>query len=157
VIDGSTIQVQTFGRVRLLGIEVPKPGGTRDAFAVAAREGRDRLTRLVLHRWVRLEHDCLPGLKTRPTSSSRTSSSRTACSHSAYVHTEDGQLVNVVMVREGLARVISRSTLTRLDELRRAEDEAKVFRRGIWRLATLGEPQGRPQRRRRASDRKLQD
>ena len=52
--------------------------------------------------------------------------------HLAYVVTEDGTCVNVVLVREGLARISARLPLTRLAELRRAEGEAQAFRRGMW-------------------------
>jgi endonuclease YncB( thermonuclease family) len=38
-----------------------------------------------------------------------------------------------VLVRDGLARVIVRRPLARLDELQRAEQEARAARRGIWR------------------------
>src|SRR2546427_6456238 len=44
VIDGGTIDVATIGRVRLLGVEVPR---TSEPFA---REARERLTALVLRR-----------------------------------------------------------------------------------------------------------
>ena len=48
---------------------------------------------------------------------------------------EDGLFVNAVPVREGLARVNARRPLVRLDELKRAEQEARAARRGIWRDA----------------------
>src|SRR6185295_2233588 len=50
----------------------------------------------------------------------------------AYVMTEDGQFINAVLVREGLARVSARVPLTRLAELQRAESEAQSSRRGMW-------------------------
>ena len=49
VIDGETIEVATFGRVRLLGVDAPQ------AAAPFAREARERLAALVLRRWVRLD------------------------------------------------------------------------------------------------------
>jgi endonuclease YncB( thermonuclease family) len=118
VIDGDTITVQTYGRVRLLGLDAPKIGRGGAASAPFAKEARDRLTSLVLRRWVRLETDG-PRLDVR-------------VQHGAYVMTEDGQCVNVVLLREGLARVSSRLPLSRLPELQRAEAEARMSRRGIW-------------------------
>ena len=44
VIDGDTIAVTTFGRVRLLGIDAPEIGRGFDTAAPFAREARDRLT-----------------------------------------------------------------------------------------------------------------
>lgn len=118
VVDGDTIEVTTYGRVRLLGIDAPEIGRGFDTSAPFGREARDRLTALVLHRWIRLEQDG-PGLDAYNR-------------HLAYLMTEDGMFVNATLVREGLARVSARLPLTRLDELKRAEAEAQAFRRGMW-------------------------
>ena len=50
----------------------------------------------------------------------------------AYVMTEDGVFVNALMVREGLARVSGRASLARFDELKNAESDAQLSRRGMW-------------------------
>ena len=118
VIDGDTIDVAMFGRVRLLGIDAPEVGRGFDTAAPFAREARDRLIALIMRRWVRLEQEG-PALDAY---------SR----HLAYVMREDGVFVNAVLVREGLARVTARIPLARLDELKRAEVEAQTFRRGMW-------------------------
>jgi micrococcal nuclease len=118
VIDGDTIEVSTVGRVRLLGIDAPELGRGFDTAAPFGREARDRLTTLILNRWIRLEQEG-PSIDTY---------SRRL----AYVVTEDGQFVNGTLVREGLARVSARLPLIRLPELRRAEAEAQAFRRGMW-------------------------
>jgi micrococcal nuclease len=121
VVDGNTIDVATIGHVRLLGIEAPRIDRGSDTLAPLAREARQRLTSLLLHRWVRLEHE----------GTAKDASNR----HLAYVTTEDGQFVNAVLVREGLARVVARGPLTRLSELQRAEAEARASRRGMWATA----------------------
>ena len=118
VIDGDTITVTTVGRVRLLGIDAPETSHGLDTAAPFGREARERLMRLVLHRWVRLETEG-PALDAYNR-------------HLAYVVTEDGQCINTVLVRDGLARVSARDPLSRLDELKRAESEAQRFRKGIW-------------------------
>jgi endonuclease YncB( thermonuclease family) len=123
VIDGDTIDVASYGRVRLLGIDAPEIGRGFDSSAPFGREARERLTQLVLHRWVRLEQE----------GAERDVYDR----HLAYVLTEDGQFVNALLVREGLARVSARVPLTRLEELRRAEADAQAFRRGMWGAAPL--------------------
>jgi len=118
VVNGDTIDVATVGRVRLLGIDAPAAGRGADAPAPFGTEARDRLTSLVLNRWVRLEQERSPvGVSTR---------------HQAYVITGDGQFVNAVLVREGLARVSARTALSRLAELQRAQTEAQAARRGLW-------------------------
>ncbi len=128
VFDGDTIAVARLGRVRLLGIDAPEVGRGFDTAAPFAREARDRLTALVFHRWVRLEHDgaALDAYNRRL----------------AYVVRDDGMFVNAVMVGEGLARVIARAPLVRLDELKRAETEARRSRRGIWGGAPPASPTG---------------
>jgi micrococcal nuclease len=118
VIDGDTIAVATVGRVRLLGIDAPEIGRGFDTSAPFAREARERLTQLVLHRWVRLEQEgATLDVYNR---------------HLAYVMTEDGLCVNAALLRDGLARVSARLPLTRLAELQRAEADARAFRRGMW-------------------------
>ena len=118
VIDGDTIDVATFGRVRLLGIDAPEIGHGFDTTAPFGREARDRLASLVLHRWIRLEQE-----GARLDRYNR---------HLAYVMREDGVFVNAALVRDGLARVSARVPLSRLAELKRAEAEAQAFRRGMW-------------------------
>ena len=118
VIDGDTISVTTFGRVRLLGIDAPETSHGLDTSAPFGNEARDKLSRLILNRWIRLESE-------RPT---RDIYNR----HLAYAVTEDGQCVNTMLVREGLARVSAREPLVKLDELKHAELEAQRFRRGMW-------------------------
>jgi endonuclease YncB( thermonuclease family) len=118
VIDGDTISVSSIGRVRLLGIDAPEIAHGLATAAPFGQEAKDRLTALILHRWVRLEQDVEKiDMYNR---------------HLAYVVTEDGQCINATLVREGLARVSARIALLRLDELKRAEAEAQAYRRGIW-------------------------
>jgi endonuclease YncB( thermonuclease family) len=121
VIDGDTIDVATYGRVRLLGIDAPELGRGFDTAAPFGTEARARLASLVLHRWVRLEQDGV----------TRDAYDR----HLAYVIREDGVFVNAALVRDGLARVSARIALVRLGELQRAEAEAQAFRRGMWGAA----------------------
>lgn len=115
VIDGETIDVTAVGRIRLLGIDAPPP---------FERDARERLTQLVLHRWVRLEREGATG--------------DTRSRRLAYVLTEDGVCVNAALVRDGLARVSARVPPTRLAELQHAEVEAQAFRRGMWAGALQG-------------------
>jgi micrococcal nuclease len=121
VFDGDTIAVAKLGRVRLLGIDAPEVRHGFDTAAPFAREARDRLIALVLHRWVHLEQEgaALDSYQRRL----------------AYVVRDDGMFVNAALVREGLARVTARVPLLRLDELKRAETDAQRARRGIWGTA----------------------
>jgi endonuclease YncB( thermonuclease family) len=99
--------------VRLLGIVAPALGrGARSGEPFAA-EARDRLAGILTHRWIRLEHEAGEG-------------------RAAYVMTGDGVFVNALMVREGLARVSGRPSLARFEELKSAERDAQLSRRGMW-------------------------
>ena len=118
VIDGDTIDVTRYGRVRLLGIDAPEVGHRFDTAAPFGAEARERLTALVLRRWVRLEQEG-PALDAYNR-------------HLAYVIREDGLCVNTALVRDGLARVSTRVPLSRLAELERAEVEAQTWHRGMW-------------------------
>ncbi len=108
VIDGDTITVSTYGRVRLLGIDAPE----------GSRVARERLASLLANRWVHLEQEG--------------ASVDVYNHHAAYVLTDDGQCANTVMVREGLARVSARPPVARLGELQRAQADAQAARRGMW-------------------------
>ena len=128
VIDGDTIDVSQFGRVRLLGVSAATP---------LATEARDKLTGLVLHRWVRLESDA-----EKPAGRRR---------GAAYVITGDGVCVNTVLVREGLVRVTAVRSQARFDELKEAEAEAQRLEKGIWSGTASGKSPGytrRPEKRR---------
>jgi endonuclease YncB( thermonuclease family) len=120
VIDGDTIDVAAVGRVNLLGVAAPARGRGPAASARLAREAAERLSGLVLNRWVRLEYE---------TPLSGRSSHR-----AAYVFLEDGRLVNEWLVAEGLARVAGEG-LRRLAELKRAERDAQALHLGIWQSA----------------------
>jgi endonuclease YncB( thermonuclease family) len=140
VLDGDTITVTNVGRVRLLGIDAPEISHGLDTAAPFGREARDRLSALLLHRWVRLETD------------GQTVDAYNR--HLAYVVTEDGQCVNTLLVREGLARVSARTPLARLDELKQAEAAAQSMRRGMWGTPPPAPPTSytrRPTRKRSAA------
>ena len=117
-IDGNTIDAGAIGHVRLLGITAPSLGHRSTSAEPFGREARDRLASIVTNRWVRLEHEPAGG-------------------RAAYVMTEDGVFVNALMVREGLARVSARGSLGRFDELKKAESEAQLSRRGMWSGSAL--------------------
>jgi micrococcal nuclease len=133
VLDGDTIDVAGVGRVRLLGIDAPELAHGHDTAAPFAYEAREKLTELVLHRWVRLEADA-----ERVDGYSR---------HLAYVVREDGLFVNAALLREGLARVTARMPLRRLPELRRAEADAQASKRGMWGPAPPAHPPSYTRRR----------
>jgi micrococcal nuclease len=114
VVDGNTIDVAGYGRVRLAGVRAPRPGRGGLDGEPFAREARERLEGIVTHRFVRLE---FPSVWSRS---------------AAYVLLEDGTFVNALLVREGLARLAGRPAGARGEDLQRAQQQAMGARRGIW-------------------------
>ena len=117
VASGDLIDVAAVGRIRLAAIRAPRLSrwaGQSEPFAAKAQA---RLASLLVNRWIRLE----------PLASTRLGRVR-----SAYVVTEDGQFINALLVREGLARVAAAEITPRGRELSRAEAEARTAGRGLW-------------------------
>src|SRR5690348_11635238 len=90
VTGGDRLTVAGIGSVRLLGISAPRMARRETPASRLAQQAHDRLSALVLRRWVRLERDGVP----------RGPSGWGA----AYVFTEDDQFVNAVLLKEGLAQ-----------------------------------------------------
>jgi micrococcal nuclease len=135
VFDGDTVDAAGLGRVRLLGIDAPEIGGAFERPAPFALEARDELQSLLLQRWARFDCDGDPediyGRRL------------------AYVTLETGEFINARLVRDGLARVSARRRLQRWDDLRRAEAEAQMRRRGMWGDRPRVPPESYRLRRRR--------
>jgi micrococcal nuclease len=122
VVDGDTFRVRRSGRdvtVRLIGIDAPEVGwygGTAECFGNHA--GRVAV-RLLEGRSVRLEHD-----REQLDPYGRTL---------AYAYLPGGRMVNLVLVRRGLAEVtIFPPNDRHEDRLRRAEDAARQAGAGLW-------------------------
>src|SRR5689334_22736091 len=89
VVDGNTIDVANYGRVRLAGIHAPRMGRRGVDSEPFAEDAWRRLAGLVGGRFVRLEFP-------------------SAARSSAYVVLDDGTFVNAALVADGLARVSGR-------------------------------------------------
>jgi endonuclease YncB( thermonuclease family) len=121
VVDGNTIDVANYGRLRLAGIRAPRLGRRGAGSEPFADEARRRLEGLVGRRYVRLE---FPSARS-----------------SAYVLLDDGTCVNAVLAGDGLARVSERPGGTRGEELLRAQARAQSARLGIWSARDSTTPQ----------------
>ena len=122
VVDGDTLQVRRGGRdvtVRLIGIDTPEVdwyGGQAECFG--ARAGHFAM-RILDGRRVRLELD-----RERLDPYGRTL---------AYLYLPDGRMLNVVLVRRGIAQVTIYPPNDRHEErLRRAEATARAEGAGLW-------------------------
>lgn len=137
VYDGDTIEVSGVGRVRLLGIDAPDGYNLERALAQAQRYGlavegvkawADRATEFsrqtLKGRRVVLQYG-----EQRTDDFDRTL---------AYVHAEDGQDVNLALLRRGFAAAYRDFDHPRRDLYLWAEAEARAARIGMWQDAAIG-------------------
>ena len=114
VIDGDTFELRSGEKVRLLGIDAPEKG------QYYHDEATNRLRRLVEGKKVRLEKDV----------SNRDRYGRLL----RYVYV-DGKFVNLELAKEGCAVMfVTPKNVKHLNELLKAEEEAKLRGRGVWSL-----------------------
>ncbi len=119
VYDGDTILLNSGEKVRYLGIDAPEIGrkGEKDEFMSMA--SRDYNSYLVTHKKVRLELD----------EEERDAYDRLL----AYVFLENGDMINAVMVKQGLAWVMARKpNLKYFTLLLNAQRSAMKEGLGIW-------------------------
>ncbi len=121
--DGDTITVKTAAgedTVRMLGVDTPEVKDPRkpvQCFGEAAsKHTKQRLT----GKSVRLEPD--------PQDTDRDKYGRLL----RYVYLPDGTLYNSELIREGYAFAYTVFPLTKLDEFRKLEQEARAANRGLW-------------------------
>lgn len=130
VYDGDTLEIEAFGKVRLLGIDVPErepsnrdryladrgvsAASQRKAYQAAKefslRQSKGRRVRLVLDDPPRDRHGRLL----------------------AYVYLPDGRLLNRLLVEQGLAVVYRRFSFTMKEDFLAAEAQAARSRTGLW-------------------------
>jgi len=118
IIDGDTIKLQNGERVRLLGINTPEKGQPY------YEEATNRLKELIEGKTVTLEKDV----------DDKDQYARLL----RYIYIGD-TFVNLEMVREGYANVYIISPNTKYSsELEKAEEEAKIAKKGIWQPSEGG-------------------
>lgn len=120
VYDGDTVLMDTHEKLRYLGIDAPELGNRGKKNEFMAIESRDFNLRLVTQSWVKLEFD-------------REKKDR----HGrllAYVFLENGDMVNALLVRRGLASVlVKRPNIKYLDLLIQNQRLAIKENIGVWR------------------------
>src|SRR5215213_2930841 len=128
VLRGDTVEVETIGAVRLIGIESPDGKLPAELYAAHGKEALAFAEKSLLAQDVKIEYD--PANAPR---ANRDESGRTL----AYVYTGDGALFNAEMVRQGHAFVRSSESFKLADQFRAFEREALQSMRGVW-----GQPGG---------------
>ncbi|MGY6277606.1 thermonuclease family protein [Methylomonas sp. MgM2] len=119
VFDGDTILLKSGQKVRLLGINTPEVAGRNKEAEPGGEKAKAWLQRQLEHKKVRLEHDVEKQDKYRRSL--------------AYVFSDDKRLINLELVREGLATVnIYPPNLKYVDALLAAQNQAELENLGIW-------------------------
>ena len=119
VIDGDTVELAGGARVRFLGIDAPEMERDGRPADFLAHQSEDYVAGLIQGKTVRLEYD-----RERYDRYGRLL---------AYLYLPDGAMVNLAVVRQGLARVYSQAPNLRHQEtLNAAQQEAMAAGRGLW-------------------------
>jgi endonuclease YncB( thermonuclease family) len=118
IVDGDTLVVSGLGTVRLIGVDTPESVDPRRPVEAYSKEATQFLTNLALGKTVKPEFDV-----TRTDRFGRTL---------AYLYLENGTLVNREIIRRGFGHAYVEFPFKYLDEFRRAEQEARGARVGLW-------------------------
>jgi endonuclease YncB( thermonuclease family) len=119
VLRADTIEVDTVGPVRMMGIETPDGKTPAEIYGVHGQRAVSYVEKTLLGQAVRLEYDsAAPGKDAGPAL--------------AYVYTRDGVLINAEMVKQGLAFVHGGEQARLANDFRALEREAMQAMRGVW-------------------------
>ena len=121
LLRADTIEVDTVGPVKMLGIETPDGKTPVEIYGVHGQRAVSYVEKTLVGQAVRLEYD---------TTSARAKDD--AGQTLAYVYTRDGLLINAEMVRQGLAFVHGAEQSRLADNFRALEREAMQSMRGVW-------------------------
>lgn len=133
VIDGDTFKMSNGDKVRLIGIDTPEKYDSDKLEKNSSRSGRDKVTikklgeasseyvkKLVEGKRVTLVKDPEYDDKDRYGRLLR------------YVYTEDGIFVNAKILEDGYANVYYSNSISKMNEFKKLEKEARENKRGLW-------------------------
>jgi len=118
VIDGDTIILDGYERVRHIGIDTPETKDPRKPVQYFGQEAYEFTKGLVEGKRVRLEYDW----------NKKDKYGRTL----AYVYLEDGTFLNAEIIKRGYGFANTRFPFKYLEEFRQYEREARENERGLW-------------------------
>jgi len=133
VVDGDTFELDTKERVRLLGIDTPEKYESKKLEKDAESSGMDKKT---IKKLGQLASDYVKGfvegkkvrLERDPTNDDKDRYGRLI----RYVYLEDETCVNAKIVQDGYAQVYEQFPITKMDEFRKLQREARENNRGLW-------------------------
>ena len=118
VVDGDTIILDGYERVRLIGVDTPETKHPKKPVQYFGKEVYEFTKRMVEGKKVRLEYDWQ-----RKDKYGRTL---------AYVFLEDGTFLNAEIIKQGYGFAYTRYPFKYLEEFRKYEIEAREKKRGLW-------------------------
>lgn len=121
VLRADTLEVDTVGPVRMLGIETPDGKSPVEIYGAHGQRAVSYVEKTLLGQAVRLEYD-----------STASRSKDEAGNALAYVYTRDGVLINAEMVKQGLAFVRGAEQFRLANDFRGFERVAMQAMRGVW-------------------------
>ncbi|MBN1633379.1 MAG: thermonuclease family protein [Ignavibacteria bacterium] len=132
-IDGDTFRLSNGEKVRLLGIDAPEMNESDKLERDSEQSGRDKNTIKKLGtlsaRYVKkLAEGKKVYLEKEPGGDNRDRYGRLL----RYVYLEDGTLINRKIIRDGYAYVYDRYPLSKTEEFKQYEKEARENERGLW-------------------------
>ncbi|MGM0628847.1 MAG: thermonuclease family protein [Patescibacteria group bacterium] len=123
VIDGDTFLAEINGKtesVRLIGIDAPELEGPHSTEECYGQEAAVFLEDLISDRGVVLRRGEEVSDRDRYGRLLR------------FVHTDEGEEVNALMIERGYAFVYGAEDFTKMGDFKEMEDEARISRRGLW-------------------------
>jgi len=133
VVDGDTFVLESGEKVRMLGIDTPEKHESSKLDKDAERSGSDkktiqRLGELSSEYTKKLIEKKNVVLVPEPNHEDKDKYGRLL----RYIYLEDGTFVNKKIVEDGYANAYRRYELSKLDELIKAEKDARENKRGLW-------------------------
>ncbi len=130
IYDGDTLKIDTIGKVRLIGIDTPeRENSQRDQYLI--KQGISAARQRQIYQLAKEFN--IEQVKGKKVTLSLEDTPRDRHGRLlAYVHLPDGQLLNRVLLEQGLAVVYRRFSFRLKKDFLTAEAEAKKNRLGLW-------------------------
>lgn len=133
VVDGDTFELNDKIKVRLLGIDTPEKYESKKLDKDAEVSGQDKKT---IKKLGKLASDYVRGfaegkrvrLERDPKNDDKDRYGRLL----RYVYLEDGTCINAKIIKDGYAQVYDKFEITKLEEFRKLQKEARENNRGLW-------------------------
>lgn len=133
VIDGDTFKMSNGEKVRLIGIDTPEKYDSDKLDRESKNSGRDKETIQKLGEEASLYvKNLVEGKRVKLV---REDDYRDRDKYGRllrYVYLEDGTFINAKIIEDGYANVYNDAEITKIDEFRRLEQEARQNKRGLW-------------------------